>query len=271
MIVKPTHRDIGGVQRHVAGWRGPAMKGTPRRMLSGHFALPEETEASLADKILYWLDQGQRGSCAGCMADNCHMLSLSALGITPQLGSISFAYAMGRKLEGMPLSVDSGLYIPDAFRALTEFGICREELMPYSLPIDAEPSAEAIEDAAQQKSLLSLEIDCGTRSDKHALIQRSLLDGFAVGFGMNLPEGFESDSCLSTGYIPLPTPETVYIGGHAMTIIGFMRTAAGKVIYILLNSWGRGVGDKGLFYLPGEYIDLGIATDFETIRQVRHS
>ena len=54
------------------------------------------------------------------------------------------------------------------------------------------------------------------------------------------------------GIIPNPKASDKLRGGHSSAIIGW-KIIDGKEYYINLGSWGKDVGDNGMFYIPSDY------------------
>ena len=73
-----------------------------------------------------------------------------------------------------------------------------------------------------------------------------------------------SAKAVRTSVFTTPSRRDKATGGHAMLVVGW-KYINGKVHFILLNSWGNGVGDKALFYMPASYVHSGMVMDMWTV------
>jgi C1A family cysteine protease len=90
--------------------------------------------------------------------------------------------------------------------------------------------------------------------------------GYPFVTGFTVYESFESAEVARTGIAPLPDPDERVLGGHAILVIGYDLD---KKLFICRNSWGTDWGDKGIFYLPFEYLaDTDLSSDQWTLRTV---
>src|SRR5690606_16405932 len=60
------------------------------------------------------------------------------------------------------------------------------------------------------------------------------------------------------GHLPSPDYKDKMYGGHAVFAVGYNDK---EQHLIVKNSWGKGWGDKGYFYLPYDYVKMGLAFD----------
>jgi hypothetical protein len=95
-------------------------------------------------------------------------------------------------------------------------------------------------------------------------VMYALASGFPVVIGVRIPLSWET---LTGDTIPLPGAPS--IGGHAVTLVGYRRTADG-VQFRLRNSWGESWGDGGYAWMPSEYLTLGICGEAYALRAVRN-
>jgi len=154
---------------------------------------------------------------------------------------------------GQPLA-DRGANAADGCTIVNRLGVCREELMPYTmdaalnvLDFGQMPSAAAIADAAEHKFGLfqnaTLEPLLGTI---RALISQDI----AVMMAFLVYPSFET---AEDGIIPMPSAAELAagpIGGHMVLILGY-----GADRLQVLNSWGATWGQAGLFQLPNAYLE----------------
>ena len=156
---------------------------------------------------------------------------------------------------------DTGAYIRDVIKTLSALGACDETLHPY-IPKNyaVKPSSNAYNDALKRR------ITEYRRVDSLRGIRQSLADGYPVIFGFMVPTGFES-SVGSDGIMPLPAPDEGTVGGHCCIIVGYDDK---KKLLTIRNSWGKGWGDGGYFYMPYSFISDDITCDMWTITRTPH-
>lgn len=106
-------------------------------------------------------------------------------------------------------------------------------------------------------------------------IKKNLREGRRVAFGMLLDDSVDHAGALGTYKKRFDswvlTPEIIYhakngeiTAGHEMIIIGYddsakVSTEKGKIsrgIFILRNSWGKELGDKGNYYISYDYFKM---------------
>lgn len=205
-------------------------------------------------------DQGQLGSCTSQALATAHYFAQkttkgSGTAIKPSRLCI---YYREREIEGTILE-DSGAMIRDGIKALANGGVCPESMWPYNVKkFTQAPPAVAV---AQEKNHKILKYE---RVQSNSLaVKQAIAAGDPVVVGIMLYASFESDATLRTGIVPMPKRNEQVLGGHAVILVGYDDT---KQMFTLQNSWGTSVGDKGYFYLPYKYIDLGLGSDFWTIK-----
>lgn len=154
--------------------------------------------------------------------------------------------------------VQGGSNFCTLFEVMNKFGICAEELYPYTTTgLAAEPSDAAREDAKNHRVLHAKEIKLKRDGNKyenikenHRLLTSALSEGYAVGFSLKIYNDFGSEP---GGFVSAPTnPSDEESGYHAMVIVGYSE--AWKC-YIVRNSWGAHFGDKGYCYISSVYVD----------------
>lgn len=94
-------------------------------------------------------------------------------------------------------------------------------------------------------------------------MKNCLNQGFSFVIGFLVYPSFESPMVAKTGMVPLPKPNEVSLGGHAITIVGYDDS---KNSFYARNSWGLNWGLKGYFYIPYSYLsNPNLASDAWTI------
>lgn len=151
---------------------------------------------------------------------------------------------------------EEGSSLRGCLKGLDKRGIVRYELVPYvpgqrKMDIKTAMLAELWSECDRYridkyKNLL------GTKDIKlnPVILKQEIISGGAVPVGMSLPEAF-----MRTGPDGIVFDNQVQKlgmhGFHAMLVIGWKKIL-GKTYFILLNSWGKEFGDKGLVYWEEE-------------------
>ena len=220
-------------------------------------------------------DQGEIGSCTANATDALvQFLLRPAETDTPWFsGSRLFIYYNTRLTEGT-IGSDSGGSLRDAIKSVTTYGVPAEDAWSYdgsparedgtfppgaratlrpSKPVyDAAAAAKAVNYHAVTQSLQQL--------------KTCLTEEFPIAFGFSVLSSFYDDDGVPRIDIPLPGPDDGVEGGHAVALVGYTDASER---FIVRNSWGPNVQDKGHFYLPYAYVtDPQLASDFWTIRKV---
>ena len=169
-----------------------------------------------------------------------------------------FLYYNERKLEGS-IHEDSGAMIETGIKLLKDLGVARESLWAHDDSNDNNPETlekfqisppkEAFQDAThfRVKEIKALK---NIRDIKY-----SLAHGNPVVFGMEVYQDFYD---TEDGQLQIPNPKRTSEGGHAVFAVGYDNQAN---VFIVKNSWGDSWGDGGYFYLPYEYVRLGLVSE----------
>jgi len=205
-------------------------------------------------------DQGELGSCS----------AHAATGIfTYEHGGGPYSrlalYYWERELEGT-IDHDSGAYLRDAIKVLNAKGIGLEEHWPYDISkFTVQPPPIELQEGALNKITQYFSLDDGDAND----YRQCLVDGYPFMLGIQIFQSFESDSVARTGVVPMPSQYENCLGGHAVAVIGYDENfqGMGRRYYEVRNSWGVDWGDRGHFWIPGEYLENNqLGTDAWTIR-----
>lgn len=204
-------------------------------------------------------DQGELGACTGFSIKAAREL-LSIRDGKPAYEPLSplFIYYYERKQEGT-VDEDAGAMITTGMEVIQKLGVAPEALWSYDPRNDnnpktkekfqVAPSGEAYKAARQFKVSEIRPLDT-LRDIRYELAHRN-----PVVIGIEVFEAFYD---APKGKLPLPNPKEESQGGHAVVIVGY--DDAQKVL-IVKNSWGAAWGDQGYFYLPYEYVKLGLASE----------
>lgn len=212
-------------------------------------------------------DQLQLGTCVPHGSLRAFLAEAMKQGLSLPMLSRLFVYAKGRELEGTSLSQDTGMEVRDAIKILANLGVPPETDWPYSDanpgPFQQEPSAQAQTDAKQHMAIKYQQIVVGGPG---APMRTALSSGLVIVQGFPVPSYFEDASVwdpASEEPLPLPGPNTNYIGGHctALTFYNF----SGKFIstpstnrqvrpyFTSDNSWNETWGMGGRFNIDAEW------------------
>lgn len=211
-------------------------------------------------------DQGAVGSCsAHALGGALEFLQIKELLIPgsqkqeygPQFEKVSKLqlYYCERQLEGS-VDEDAGVStLLDACKAAKRFGAAKSSSWPYDPKnLFVKPPKMVYDEAYQHRDKHYYSL--------HGLIElrRCIYEGFPFLFGIQVYESFMRSK---NGSIPLPQYDEQALGGHAVLAVGYDDD---KQVFIVKNSWGPNWGDQGYFYLPYEYLHMGLAFDFFTLR-----
>lgn len=174
-----------------------------------------------------------------------------------------FIYFNERVVDGT-IETDSGARIRDGIKSVAKQGVCPEIDWPYIITaFRSRPPANCYKEALNHKAIQYRRINHSLESFKEVLAM-----GFPFVFGFSVYESFEATYITNTGLMAYPKPDERLIGGHAVKAVGYDDTAGH---FIIKNSWGTDWGDLGYFYMPYEFMDSNMTSDFWVITVVESS
>jgi len=212
-------------------------------------------------------DQKDRGSCVACAtAWTPKAFAEINEGCFPADGlSASFLYSMCKSMDGTP--EEEGTNLKVAMQVLQQYGICPEEIMPYSTLTNLEsPNVPIVSELAKlqakQYKISTYAQLCSTtdvgRSGLLTTIRQALKREGPFIMALLVCSNFAPDPITNK----LPLPQGFIQGGHAIGIVGDLPEIK---CLIMRNSWGSDWGIDGYAYLPYEWLtsyvnidDLGI-------------
>ncbi len=232
------------------------------------YGAPVETVAKLPKRVdmrkqcppVY--DQGQLGSCTANAigaALEFDQMKQKKEAFTP---SRLFIYYNERVMEGTVHS-DSGAQIRDGIKTVAKQGACREDpTWPYKIgKYDAKPPKPAYVEGKEHQAIRYLRL-----TQALSQLKGCLASGFPFVFGFAVYESFESAQVSKTGHAPIPKANEAFLGGHAVTAVGYDEA---KQWFTVRNSWGSDWGMDGYFTMPYPYLlQPSLSGDFWTIRRV---
>jgi C1A family cysteine protease len=258
---------------HAKGWRPQKPDDRDRPYAPSAVNIPAKLSLRSSPFMPSVYDQMQLGSCVANSTGSMFEFVLRKLGLVDFMPSRLFIYALGRALEGTPLTDDSGMEVRDGLKVLAQNGVCPESLWPYSDanpgPFQQQPTPDAVAAAQAAKAIQYLSIDI--RAPGRPL-RACLAEGYPFAFGFSVPAGLESPDMASGAQklLALPGPANALLNeGHAVKAVGYDFTCQTfpVPVFEIKNSWGPGWCDGGYFYMDYRYFDQ-LATDLWTIRSV---
>lgn len=199
------------------------------------------------------LDQGSNGSCAA----HASAVILQYLLKKGPLSRLYMYYTTRVFIEKSAPSEDTGVYLRDICKAIQKYYVCDEKLWPYNINKFTEaPPLNAFKEARIKK------LNYYKVPQDLVVLQTLLSQHMPILIGVLIYASFESEEAMKTGVIPLPDKKEELLGGHALALVGYNND---KKTFLVQNSWGIKVGQKGFFELPFEYLlDPELSGDFWT-------
>jgi C1A family cysteine protease len=221
--------------------------------------LPKEVDRTTECPEIY--DQRSLGSCTANAINGLFQFNLIKHGFESFIPSRLFLYFNERRDEGC-IAEDSGAMIRTGMKSINKDGVCHETTWPY------------VESKFKNKPTIKAYIEAkGHQSISYSRVPQTLIDmksclaeGFPFVFGFQVFNSMMTKQVATTGKVPMPDPQDVPQGGHAVMAVGYSDS---KGCFIVRNSWGYNWGIGGYFYLPYEYLtNKELSSDFWTIKLV---
>ena len=216
------------------------------RAMVSHY--PPPPSEAIIPSIPPCRDQGHEGACWGFCGTGGRASYAIAAGDTTLL-SPAFLYWNTRQAMGDDVD-DTGSDMRTGLDTMLKIGICPDSAMPYIAgQFAAVPPADAAGLAAPYRiASYSRVMDMDT-------VKGALAAGHPVLCGISVYRGFET---TRDGIVPPPAPGEMPIGGHAILAVGYKDDASepsgGRIQ--LLNSWGTGAGQNGMYFIPYSYLNF---------------
>ncbi len=241
----PDHRDLPYASMRL-GLEAPA-------------ALPSSVDLRPGSPPVY--TQGEIQSCtANALAAAFKFLEIKSKN-TKFEPSRMFIYYNERELENAADS-DAGAYLRDGIKCIATNGICDEALWPYGEPFSRKPSQPCYDQALTYKTVNYFRMDNTNLNE----LKTCLAAGFPFVFGFSIYASFRDAADANGGIVPIPEAGEPVLGGHAALVVGYNDDTAQ---FVVQNSWGPSVGDRGFYYMPYNYLtSSNLCDDFWTIRAI---
>lgn len=229
--------------------------------LQGILTVNVPKSIDLSAKLPPVWDQGMTNSCTAHAISAAILYSQVRQSLVSTNPSRLFIYFNERVLEGRA-GIDGGASLRDGMKVINSQGYASEAVWPFdAAKINTTPSAVAYLSGRRHK-VLSYQ----TVIHSENFVKKTLAAGFPIALGLSVFESFETLAAMQTGIIPMPDKSEGFLGGHAVTLVGYDDI---KRLFKFRNSWGTSWGNKGYGYLPYDYIfNPGLAMDFWTVNQV---
>ena len=220
-------------------------------------------------------DQGDIGSCTSNAIGAAFEFDRIKLNETPAFTpSRLFIYYNERSME-RTIPLDAGAEIRDGIKSVATLGVCPESEWPYlavaadpttnlfpvGSPPVTKPSAKCYTDAKEYTAIAYYRVQQTITQLKGCLAQ-----GFPFVFGFTVFSNLYDATGNPVITLNLPAWRDSMLGGHAVMAVGYDDTTS---MFVIRNSWGPAVQDKGYFYMAYQYVtDHNLSSDFWTIRRV---
>lgn len=200
-------------------------------------------------------NQGEIGSCTAqslaALIGGCYRVNPSRL----------FLYHCGRAVGELPTHEDTGCTMADAIKGVQLYGFCDESVFPYDeAKSSIFPPWQAFQTAVKRDSLPFESVRLQAED-----MMACLAEGCPLVLGIAVYRSMFDKSTIASGVIPTPNPQLEQLmGGHAITISGYDRTARQ---FFVRNSWGTEWGQNGYGRISFDYLTRpDLAMDAYTLR-----
>lgn len=211
-------------------------------------------------------DQGSTGSCVGQSGkrvvellrqydDDSYSTKYSALD--------AYYFARWYTQDGSE-KIDGGAYIRDLGKALQKRGIATESTWPWRPDrVNTKPNRTADKAAARWKLGPYYHIDFYTPGvDPVEQMMSAIASNHPIILGFLCYSNMWTPEVDRTGVIPMPGPNDVMEGGHAVPVATYDRR---ERLFRFPNSWGKGWGQGGWGYLHFDMVRYDLMGDITVL------
>lgn len=156
---------------------------------------------------------------------------------------------------------DCGTTISNAVKVISLNGQCQEQFWPYRPTTDC--NDHGTKPISADSNSISFKSPCLELNSRDIEIFKSaIVSGGLISFSIPVYDSWLSSNEVNrTGRITMPLPNENYLGGHAMTIVGYQddNNFPGGGFFLIRNSWGQTWAKESLYgqgygIIPYEYI-----------------
>lgn len=230
----------------------------------------EATSVSLKEYAPAIKNQGGHGTCVGWAtayyAQSITMAKQKGItdqdAITDNAFSPLFLYVNAKK--NTDPSCKDGIGIPSALYKMKETGSPLYKEFPVLCATDI---PDSVNQKAKRHRLKEYTKLFGLKESNRLRVRetrKALANGNPVLMGMDISNGFQTAKVVYE-------PDSISVGGHAMTIIGYDDEKFGTGAFEVINSWGEGWGNDGFMWIRyndyAESVRYGFELMFEEVPQ----
>ncbi|WP_050927663.1 C1 family peptidase [Aestuariivita boseongensis] len=221
-------------------------------------------------------DQGDQGSCVGWATAYAArtMLKAKASGAGQQ-SLRDIVLSPSYVFNQINLPGCNGSYIPQALDLMRDQGVARLAEFPYSdTSCSAQPSDRVRASASDFRIKGFTRLWGRSGRNKHVAARRALANGNPVVIGMMVGDSFLAHQGSGTWR---PSSQDLsylndlkyaldngFLGGHAMTVVGYDDTRDGGAFEVV-NSWSTGWGNRGFFWISYDMFNAFVFEGYEVL------
>jgi C1A family cysteine protease len=254
-------------QKYGLGWRKdqPDMRDFVARLAraapASSLSIPPAVDLRKTPWMPPIMDQSVTSSCVGNASSSIVRFMRRKMGQPDFQPSRLFTYYFARRLQGWE-SIDAGCYPRDAMKSLAANGVPSEDEWPFDVNrVNERPPQISLHHALADKAIKYTRM---LRNDDLFHLKNSLHQGIPFMLGISVYSSFFDTN--ETGMVRMPGRRESYEGGHMLWACGYSDVDR---LLACPNSWSEGWGDRGVCYLPYDYLrHEGLSDDFWRIEAV---
>lgn len=211
------------------------------------------------------IDQGFTNSCTGFASASLYRYMLKYLGRPEFQPSPLFNYWFGRHVPRLGWETeDEGAMPRDVMQSMISNGVVAEQDWPFDVERINERPPQTVLAKAKQNRVIEGKYVRMLANDNLYHLKYSLAQGLPFLAGLMLFTSFFDTG--TDGMVPMPNTNEIFEGGHLLYCNGYSDDLQR---FRCPNSWGEGMGAKGVYWIPYSYIaNGGLAGDFWRIEAI---